>query len=334
MSVFPHGTSPRAAVIPVGDPAPAACEAVAEALGETFELSVPVRAAIDPPRDEASVADANRYLEFLATETDGIDLAVAVTDRRIGLRPDRVPLFGVGREFGTVGVVSTARLLEGADPSALERERLAKEARSVAGTMLGVRTQYHHEADGRPCVVAPGNARYQLDEAPSTYCEDCWDALTGASSSLEPPRPDDWAVARREVGGEEDEFQWWQYLLAPIGFALLAVIRIVGLLQPVADRVPRPGTGSVRDLPQPVHTLYRIVRFWTNVALYLGAIVCWLYVSVSIHDRLFGTEFSDAGIVALLIACVLAGVFTGWMIKGILGGIVDGLRLIAAEEWD
>lgn len=346
MVVFPHGTAPRTAVIPVGEPDPDACEAVAETLRETFEFPVPIRQPIDAPLEDGEgdeddengrdAADGERLLEFLRRETDGVDLVVGVTDRPVALRSEGVPLFGVGLEFGTVGVVSTARLLEGSSLSALERERLGKEALSVVGTMLGLRTRLHEDDDGDPCVVAPGDARFELDRAPDTYCEDCRSALTGESATLEPPAPDDWVVRPRGASpADRDGLRWWEYPLVPIGLVVVAVTEFVARLGPIVGRLPGPGIESVRDLPQPVHTVYRIVSFWTNVALYLGAILCWLIAIVSVHDRFVGSEFSDAGIVGLLLAGLLLGAFTALLIKGIVGGIVDGLRLAAEEsKWE
>lgn len=340
MAVFPHGNTPRTVVIPVGDPSPAACEEVAEALRETFELPVPIRDSIEaPPRTDSNAHVGRRFLEYLGDETPDADLAVGVTDERIRMSRDQTALFGVAGEFDTVGVVSTARLLEGTEPTDLERERLAKEARSVVGTMLGLRTYLHMRGEDQPCVVAPGETRRQLDAAPTTYCEDCWNALTDDATYPKPPVPDDWVVrtdAESDVTGADADGNrrtWVDYLLAPIGFAVIAVIEFIALLGPVVNRFPRPGTGSARDLPQSVHTIYRLVEFWTNVVLYLGSILCWLVVSVSVHDRVFGPEYSDLGTGAVLLVGVVLGVYTAWFVKAIVGGIYDGLRVVAAEEW-
>ncbi|WP_226004515.1 peptidase zinc-dependent [Natrinema salinisoli] len=340
MTVFPHGNTPRTVVIPVGDPSPAACEEVAEALRETFELPVPIRDPIEaPPRTDSNAHVGRRFLEYLRDETSDADLAVGVTDERIRMSRDQTALFGVAGEFDTVGVVSTARLLEGREPTDLECERLAKEGRSVVGTMLGLRTYLHMRGEDQPCVVAPGETRRQLDAAPTTYCEDCWNALTDDATYPKPPVPDDWVVrtnAESDATGTDADGNrraWVDYLLAPIGFAVLAVIEFVALLGPVVDRLPRPGTGSARDLPESVHTIYRITKFWSNVALYLGSAFCWLLVTVSVHDRIFGPDLSDGVAIGLLLLSVVLGVYTAWFVKAIVGGIYDGLRVVAAEEW-
>lgn len=342
MTVFPHDNAPHVAVIPVGDPSAAACTEVAETLRETFEMRVPIEAPIEgPSRMESGDYRARRVLEHLGDETPGLDLAVGVTESRIRMSRDQTAVFGVAGEFETVGVVSTARLLEGTEPTDLERERLAKETRSVAGTMLGLRTHLHEGGDGQPCAVAPGVTRRQLDAAPTTYCDDCRNALTDASTFPKPPTPDDWTVRTRvesdeAVAGGGDGHSgrtWVDYLLAPIGLVVIAVIEFVALLGPVVERLPRPGTGSARDLPESVHTIYRIVTFWTNIVLYLASIVCWLLLTVTVHDRLFGPEFTDPAAIGIVLVSVVLGVFTTWMVKGIIGGLYDGLRVVAAEEW-
>ncbi|MDF9744945.1 peptidase zinc-dependent [Natrinema salsiterrestre] len=336
MTVFPHGNTPRTVVIPVGDPSPAACEEVAKALRETFEFPVPIRDSIGaPPRTDSNAHVGRGFLEYLRGETPDADLAVGVTDERIKMSRDQTALFGVAGEFDRVGVVSTARLLEGREPTALERERLAKEARSVVGTMLGLRTYLHTRREDRPCVVAPGETRRQLDSAPTTYCEDCRNALTDDATYPKPPAPGDWTVRTRaesDASGPEadgDRRTWVDYLLAPIGFAVIAVIEFVALSGPVVDRLPRPGTGSARDLPESAHEIYRAVTFWANAVLYLGSAFCWLFVTVSVHDRIFGPDLSDGVAIGLLLLSVALGVFTAWFVKGIVGG----LRFVAAEEW-
>ncbi|WP_222916589.1 peptidase zinc-dependent [Natrinema sp. SYSU A 869] len=340
MTIFPHDNTPHAAVIPVGDPSPAACEEVAETLRETFEMQVPIRQPIEEPsRTGSDDHRASWVLKHIEDETPAVDLAVGVTESRIRMSRDQTAVFGVAAEFETVGVVSTARLLEGTEPTDLERERLAKETRSVAGTMLGLRTHLHDGGDGQPCAVAPGTTRRQLDAAPATYCEDCRNALTDASTYPKPPTPDDWTVRTRAesdgpaAGDDRSGRTWVDYLLAPIGFVIIGVIEFVALLGPVVNRLPRPGTGSTRDLPESVHTIYRTAKFWTNIVLYLASIFCWLLLTVSVHDRFFGPEFSDPAAIGIVLVSIVFGVFTAWMIKGIVGGIYDGLRVVADEEW-
>lgn len=339
MVVFPHGDVPHAAVIPIGEPPSAACAAVAETLRETFEMPVPVEQPLErPDGNDPDTGNVRAYLRQLEDETDGIDLAIGVTDGRLTQTAGDTPqwgLFGVGYEFGTVGIVSTARLVEGATLSELERKRLATETLSVVGTMLGLRSRVHGDDDS-PCAVAPGESRRELDAAPASYCTACWNALTDGTTA---PKPDDWIVREPDesdtsvVGDEHDERKWWHYLLIPVGFVVLAAIKGIALLEPVVKRLPRPGTGSRRDIPQPIHTGYRIVTFWTNVVLYLGAIVGWSVVIVSIHDRFLGAGFSDAGLVGLLVGSVVLGVYTAWIIKAIVGGLYDAVRVVAAEEW-
>jgi hypothetical protein len=131
MTVFPHGNAPRTVVRPVGDPSPVACEEVAETLRETFETSVPSQDSIEDPREtDSNATGARRLLERIREDAPAADLAIEVTDSRVRRSPDEGALFGVALEFDTVGVVSTARLVEATEPTDLER--LAKEARSVA----------------------------------------------------------------------------------------------------------------------------------------------------------------------------------------------------------
>ncbi|WP_436345513.1 peptidase zinc-dependent [Natronorubrum sp. FCH18a] len=351
MAVFPHGT-PRVAVVPIGEPPATACDVVAETLRETFELSVPIRQAIDAPLDAASDdANAEPFLECVRDETEGIDLAIGVTDAALRQHASDPPLFGVGLEFGTVGVVSTARLLEGAEPSALECERLAKEALSVAGTTFGLRTYLHDgsdtddygetendEDDEQPCVVAPGDALFQLDGTPATYCDDCRAALTNESPFFEPPRPDAWVVRPRdeEVLTFADrwargERRWRDYPLLAMGFVVATARPIGSGVRSVLGRLPRPGSISARQLPQPVHTTYRIVRFWTNIFCYLGCIVVWLYALVTVHDWLFGSAYSTVGLVGVLGGGLVAGIVTGLFLKAIAAGVYDGLRGVPVE---
>ncbi|ELY41140.1 zinc metalloprotease [Natronorubrum tibetense] len=353
MAVFPHGTSPRVAVVPIGDPPATACDAVAETLRETFELAVPIRRTIEaPPVAESDDANAEPFLEYVRDETEDIDLAVGVTDAALRQHAYEPPLFGVGLEFGTVGVVSTARLLEGDEPSALECDRLAKETLSVAGTTFGLRTYLHDGSDTddygeaksggndeEPCVVAPGDALFQLDGTPATYCDDCWDALANESPFFEPPRPDAWAIRPR---GEETltvadrwangERRWREYPLMAVGLVVVAARPIGTRIRSVLGWLPRPGTISARRVPQPVHTIYRIVRFWTNVFYYLSCVLVWLYALVTVHDWLLGPEYSTPALVAVLGGGLVAGIVTALFLKAIAAGFYDGIRGVPAED--
>lgn len=340
MAVFPHGSAPRVAVVPIGDPPATACETVAETVGETLDLSVPVHRAIEPPPDlESDAANAESVLERLETETGGIDLAVGVTDAPIRLDPHGFALFGVGLEFGTAGVVSTERLLEGTDPTDRERERLTKMALSVVGTMLGLRTYIHDDGSGQPCAAAAKDVRFELEATPPSYCEDCRAALTGESPLLEPPEPDAWVV--RPHDGETLAFvdrwqrgepKWRDYPLIAAGFAVARAERIGGRMQSLLTGLPRPGPQWARRLPRPVHTIYRIVSFWTTVFLYLGCIVLWLYALFSLSDWLFGTELSTIGVLVVLLVSVGAGGYTGLFLKAIAKGVYDGLRGVSVDD--
>ncbi|MFA9502036.1 peptidase zinc-dependent [Natrinema sp. H-ect1] len=324
MVVFPHGEVPRAAVIPVGDPSPAACETVAETLRETFEMPAPVRAPLEkPPEDDSTDGNVGSFFDALEAEAEGLDIAIGVTDSYITMRNGQFGLFGVGLEFESLGIVSTARLLDGGSLTDLERERLGKETLSVVGTTVGLRTHFHADDDGQPCAVEHGAGLDGFDAAPATYCDECWTALTDESTA---PGPDEWVV---QPPGTKIERKWWDPLLLPLGLVFLAVIKFVELTRPVADRIPRPGPGWARALPEPVHEIYRIAKFWTNVVLYLGAIVGWLLIGLSVADRILGGELSDAAAVLLLAVGAILGVITVWIVKGICAG----LWVVASEAW-
>ncbi|QSX00091.1 peptidase zinc-dependent [Haloterrigena alkaliphila] len=358
MAVFPHGSAPRVAVVPIGDPPTTACETVAATLSETFDLSVPIRQGIDAPADK-SAADSPRgnaepFLESLGDETDGIDLAVGVTETPLRTHPSDRALFGLGLEFGPVGVVSTAGLFsgdesddngsdeygsDGDEPSALERERLATETLAVAGAMLGLRTSLHG-TDVRaeqPCAGSANDALDQLDAAPASYCEDCRRALTGESPVLEPPGPDGWIVRPRHEAvfafadrWARGEPKWRDYPLMGTGLLVVNAERLGSRLRAHLGRLPRPGSVSTRDLPRPVRATYRIAHCWSTVACYLFWIFVWLRAFVDVHAGLFGTAFSAGGLVALVAVGVVLGIVTGRFVAAIAGGFYGGLRGPAA----
>ena len=364
MAVFPHGSAPRVAVVPIGDPPTTACEAVAATLRETFDLSVPIRQGIDAPAVGESAADSPRgnagpFLESLEDETGGIDLAVGVTETPLRTHPSDRPLFGLGLEFGRVGVVSTAGLVDGDEsggfesgsdesdgyesdsdrPSALGRERLATETLAVAGAMLGLRT-YLHGTDvraERPCAGSASDALAQLDAAPASYCEDCRRALTGESPVLEPPGSDGWIVRPRDEAvfaftdrWARGEPKWRDYPLMGTGLLVVNAERLGSRLRALLGRLSRPVSVSARDLPRPVRATYRIAQFWSTVACYLFWIFVWLRAFVDVHAGLFGTAFSAGGLVALLAVGVVLGIVTGRFVEAIAGGFYGGLRGPAA----
>lgn len=351
MVVFPHGNAPSVAVVPIGDPETTACEAVAETLRETFEIPVAVHNSVKAPVEDASRGDAGEYLEYVSEACgEGTDLAIGVTAAPLDLRLER-SLFGVAVDAGETAVLSTYRLVDGDDDlTAVERERIEKEIKSLAGKLFSLRTHRDdgdepHRDDDPPrsdgneppsCVMEAGDDLRRMDAAPETYCDECWTALTDASSYPKPPKPDGWSVRSREYESFQTAARWargdttWRdYPWMALGYVVVTLEEVGKRLRPLVRALPTDY--SARDLPQSVHTFYRVARFWGNIVLYLVTIFLWLVALVSAYELLLGSAPSDTAALAVFAASLLVGVVSVWIVKGIASGAYFVLREVSSE---
>ena len=323
MVIFPHGDAPTVAIVGVGDPDPAAVQAVADAYEETFEVPVAVGDPVPLPDDEdaqSGFRDVHDVFGVLDDETDA-DFTFGVTDEALAHGDDYRP-FGVTVPGDGLVLLSTASLWDLSSTDEDERERLANVTRHFAGLTFGFDSH-----DG--CVMAETASVTELDDRPATFCDDCARRLRDPDTAPEPP---EWHVVTKDLEEFQTAMRWAEgdirfaeYPIFALGWAVDTAWRIGSALPSLPNvTVPR----SMRAL---VHESYRTIRFWWLVATYFAVFAGVVTVGFSGYETVFGGEPTDTATWVIAVAGLPLAFVVHAILRGVVGGAFAGLVLGTRE---